>query len=257
MKLRVLGCDGGRNADYNTTALLFNEHVLIDGGTILSALTVEEAARITHIFLTHSHLDHLVDLPFLMDNTFGMRDAPIKIYGNQETLDDLMAHVFNDKIWPDFSKLPTKENGQFTLHTLQSEEEVNVGDLTFTPILVNHLIPTFGYKVENEDASFVFSGDTAPTERVWEIANECKKLKAVVVDVSFPKSLQNIANLSFHLSTEDVKHELKKLKKDCDVYLFHFKAKPSVEEEMIREIDEVRHFGRQLKSLRDYKRLTF
>lgn len=257
MKLRVLGCDGGRGTDYNTTALLFNDHVLIDGGTILSALTMEEAARITHIFLTHSHMDHLVDLPFLMDNTFGMRDEPIRIYGSQDTLDDLMTHIFNDKIWPDFSKLPTPENGQFTLHPIESEDVIDVGDLKFTPIAVDHLIPTFGYKVEGAHASFIFSGDTGPTERLWEIANECEKLKALVVDVSFPESLQEIADLSKHLSTKDVKEELKKLKRDCDVYLFHLKAKPSIEEEMVRELDEVRHYNRPLKLLREYKHLTF
>jgi ribonuclease BN (tRNA processing enzyme) len=248
MKLRILGCDGGRGMGYENTTLLFNDHILIDAGTIQTALTMEEALDITDIFFTHSHLDHIVDLPFLMDATFGSRPDPLHIYGIRPTIDAFMTHLFNNSIWPDFSKLPTKDSGQFDTTYIKPEVSYTVGDLTFTPIEVNHTIPCVGYKVEDDDGAIIFSGDTGPTDKLWEIANETENLKAVIVDLSFPVSEQYIADISGHMTAQDVEKELKKLKKDCDVYTFHYKV--GMGTLLAGQAKRISHFGKPLKPLR-------
>jgi ribonuclease BN (tRNA processing enzyme) len=255
MKIRVLGCDGGKGMGYNNTCFLFNDTVLIDAGTIQTVLTMEEALRITDIFFTHSHLDHIIDLPFLMDATFGSRADPLHLHGLQETIDALMEHLFNNRIWPDFSKLPTKEAGQFDTSYVEPEKKYTIGDLTFTPIEVSHTIPCVGYKVEDKESAIIFSGDTGPTDRLWEVANETKNLKAVIVDLSFPVSEQYVADISGHMTAQDVEKELHKLKKDCEVYAFHYKV--GMGTLLAGQSRRITHFGKQVKSLRLMETLEF
>lgn len=255
MKLRVLGCDGGRGLGYGNTTLLFNDHVLIDAGTIQSSLNLEEALKITDIFFSHSHLDHIIDLPFLLDATFEKRMSPLRVHGQKETLDPMMEHIFNNKIWPNFSHLPSKDKGQFTLHEIKPNKTYEADHLKFTPIRVDHTVPTVGYKVEDDHAAVIFTADTGPTEEIWEVANHTPNLKAVIVDLSFPVSEQHIADISKHMTADDIAEELKKLKVDCDVYAFHYKV--GMGGLLNAQAHKIKHFGKPIKSLRDYTELVF
>lgn len=254
MKLSVLGCDGGRGLGYDNTTLMFNDHVLIDAGTIQSELNLEDALKITDIFITHSHLDHLLDLPFLLDATFGKRSEPLRLHGTKETLDAMMTHIFNDKIWPDFSKLPVNGSGQFTLNYIKSGEVYKINGLAFMPFDVDHTVPTVGYKVFDDESTLVFSGDTGPVDSIWEVANASDNLKAVILDLSFPTSEQYIAGLSKHMTAHDVDRELKKLKKDCDVYVFHYKV--GLSSILDSQVGNIRHFNKPIKTLRHHKELV-
>lgn len=255
MKLKVLGCDGGRGMDYYTTALLFNNSVLIDAGTILSRISIEEALNITDIFFTHHHLDHILEFPFFIDATFAMRKKPLRIHAQKATLDALMKYLFNEHIWPDFSQLPTPEKGQFTLHEIKPEETYTAGGLRFTPVAVNHTVPTVGYRVEDDNAALIFSGDTGPTDRIWEIANKTKNLKAAILDLSFPNDMQNIADASKHMTANDVAQEVQKISQPCDIYTFHFKVAQA--EKLKQEMANISHANQPIKALRDFNELTF
>lgn len=254
MKLKVLGCDGGRGLGYNSTTFLLNDKVLIDAGTIQSQMTLEEALEVTDIFFTHSHLDHIVDFPFLLDATFEKRRAPLRVHGLKETLDPMMEHIFNNKIWPNFSELPTKGNGQFELHYIKPGKTYSAGGLKLTPIEVDHTVPTVGYKVEDDHGALVFSGDTGPTDKLWKVANETKNLEAVIVDLSFPINEQYIADISKHMTATDVEQELKKLKVDCDVYAFHYKV--GLASILETQTSRIMHFGKPVKALRNYQELV-
>lgn len=255
MKMRVLGCDGGRGLGYYSTGLLFNDRYLIDAGTILSALTVDEALEISDIFLTHSHLDHLCELPYLLDATFGRRPEPLRVHGQRETLEAMMAHLFNGVIWPDFSRLPSPDNGQFTLHEIEPGQEYRAGELSFLPIAVNHVVPTVGFRISDDNACVMFSGDTGPMQRFWEIANASEQLRAVIVDLSFPNDEQPVADISGHMTATDVAEELAKLHRDCRVYAFHYKVgKASV---LGSEASQLQHFGHPVETLRNASVLRF
>ena len=106
MEVRILGCSGGVGADLRTTTIMIDKDILIDAGTGLGDLNMTEMSRIRHIFLTHSHLDHITSIPFLVDTLFERIREPITIHAQQATIDALKAHIFNNVIWPDFTKLP-------------------------------------------------------------------------------------------------------------------------------------------------------
>ena len=109
MNIRILGCSGGIGVGLATTSMAIDHDILIDGGTGLGELTLDEMSAVRHIFLTHSHLDHIAGLPMLVDSIFERIHTPIVVHGRPETLAALREHVFNWVIWPDFSKLPNAD----------------------------------------------------------------------------------------------------------------------------------------------------
>ena len=254
MEIRVLGCDGGHGQDARATSLLVNDTVLIDAGNILSALSDKEMLEIGHLFLSHSHLDHIYDFPFFLDATFARGVKPLPVYGSDHTLSNLRSHVFNNVIWPDLASLPDS-GAQYVPRPLLPGQTVDVAGLHITPVPVNHIVPTYGYLIEDDEGAVLFSSDTGPCNEFWRIANACEKLKAVIVDLAFPNAMQNVADLSGHHTPDSLAKDLKKLRVDCDVYAFHFKV--GMMDEIRQEMANVTHRNIPVKALRDFDKLVF
>ncbi len=221
MQLRIMGCSGGEAEGERLTGLLINGTVAIDAGSITQALTVEEQIRIRHIFISHSHLDHICTLPFFTKNIFGHTTGPVEIHALPETLDSLRRHLFNDELWPDFSVIPTPHHPTIRYTEVEPERTYDVEGLHITPIRVNHLVPCVGYKVEDDHSAFIFTSDTAQTDRIYEVANQTKNLKLFITEASFPNEQGWLAEASKHLTPKMLGEELKKLKVDVPVGIYH------------------------------------
>lgn len=221
MKLRILGCSGGEAEGQRLTGFLVNDCVAIDAGCITQALSTPEQLAIRHIFLSHSHLDHICTLPFYTKNIFGRVGAPVEIHALPETLDVLRRHLFNDELWPDFSVIPSPDAPVIRYSELKAFEPMVVEGLVVTPIPVNHLVPTVGYLVEGEKSAFVFTSDTAETDAIYKAANACEKLKLFITEVSFPDEQAWLAEASRHLTPQKLGVELRKLQRDVEVAIFH------------------------------------
>lgn len=221
MELRVLGCSGGEAEGQRLTGLLVNGTVAIDAGSLTGSLTVKEQARLRHIFLSHSHLDHICTLPFYTKNVFGRIEAPVQIHALPETLDALRRHLFNDELWPDFSVIPTPDNPIIRYLELFPEQVLEVEGLRITPIAVNHLVPCVGYLVEDDHSAFLFTSDTAQTDRVYEVASATPNLRLFITEVSFPNAQGWLAEASKHLTPAMLGGELRKLHRDVPVAIYH------------------------------------
>lgn len=151
MEIKVLGCSGGVGGQLRTTTLLINDDVVIDAGTGLGDLSLQEMSRIRHIFLTHSHLDHITSIPFLVDTMFDTIKEPIIIHGLAATINALKKHIFNNVIWPDFSCLPSSENPVMKYQVMQPGEMVEIDNRKFEMIEVNHIVSGVGYRVESAE----------------------------------------------------------------------------------------------------------
>ena len=66
MRIEVLGCSGGIGDDRHSTSFLIDDDILLDAGSGAMRLTRAAMARIDHVFITHSHLDHILSLPLLL-----------------------------------------------------------------------------------------------------------------------------------------------------------------------------------------------
>jgi cAMP phosphodiesterase len=238
MKLRILGGHGGVTRGHAATSFLIDDSLLLDAGSVAETLSIEEQSNINHILISHSHLDHIKDLAFLCDNCFGMKKIPFQVYTHQTVINIIMAHLFNDAIWPDFTSLPNKENPTIQFHSLIPEKTISLGKYKITPVKVQHPNDAMGYIIDDGVGAILFTVDTGPTERIWELAKTVKNLKAIVTEVSFPNSLSKVAMASDHHTPASLKNELEKMPKDIPIILTHLK--PNFRDELFAEISALK-----------------
>lgn len=235
MKFRVLGCFGGQGPGFNLSGFLIEDRYLLDGGAASSTLSFEEQTKIDHILLTHAHLDHTCGIFFLADNVFGQRQTPITIYSIPFVINSLKEHMFNNVIWPDFTQIPNVDSPVIALKVIGEGISYSVGDLSVTPIAVNHSVPSVGYLVKGRRGAILYTGDTGPTNKIWKVVTSVKELKAIIVEISFPNRLQKIADLSGHLTPRSLQAEIGKAGHSFPpVFITHLK--PQFLEEISQEL---------------------
>jgi len=223
MKLRALGCSGGVGAGLRTTSLMVDEDILIDAGSGLGELYLEEMSRIRHIFLTHSHLDHVGFIPLLIDSVFERLHDPITVYAQAETIKALKDHIFNWVIWPDFSKLPSEDASVLRFEEMPPGTSVEIKGRIIESIGVNHTVPAVGYRVAQGAAAFAFTGDTTTNDTFWAALNSHGKLDLLIVECAFTNRQYKLAQVSHHYCPALLSQDLAKLKMQPEVYLTHLK----------------------------------
>ena len=218
------GCYGSELSEFHTTSFLINGSLLLDAGTVASVLTLDEQMEINHVILSHSHLDHTKDIFFLADNINIESNKSIEVISIHTVIETLRSHLLNFKIWPDFTVLPTTQKPVLKFKSIEAYQDFSIDGLTLKPIPVNHTVDAVGYIIRDKKSSILYTGDTGPTDRIWEEANRFPNLKAVIVETSFPNHLQRLAEQSGHLTPLMLKKQLDKLKNFHGfVLIFHMK----------------------------------
>jgi ribonuclease BN (tRNA processing enzyme) len=223
MKLRVLGCSGGISGNLRTTSMLLDDDILIDAGTGVGDLSLTELSAIDHVFLTHSHLDHVACVPFLVDTVNPMRDRPLTVHATAETVQILRQHLFNWKIWPDFTQIPDAQHPYMRYETFELGKAVVVGGRKITALPANHTVPAVGFHLDSGRASLVFSGDTTVNDALWEAVNRIENLRYLIVETAFCNAEQELAARSGHLTPDMLAGELRKLRRNPEIYITHLK----------------------------------
>jgi ribonuclease BN (tRNA processing enzyme) len=236
MKLRILGCSGGIGGCLRTTAMLVDDDVLIDAGTGVGDLSIAELTAIDHVFVTHAHMDHIAFIPLLVDTVGGMRTRPLVVHATQATLDILRSHVFNWKIWPDFSEIPSRQQPYLRFEPVHLGVTVMLGGRAITPVPANHVVPAVGYQVDSGRKSLVFTGDTTTNDELWKVVNRIENLRYLIIETAFCNRDRDLAIASKHLCPSMLADELAKLTRQPDVYIAHLK--PGEMELIMHEIDE-------------------
>ncbi len=244
MRLRVLGCSGGQVPGCNLSSYLLNDSLLIDAGSTTAALRLDEQEKIENILISHAHLDHCMNLAMLSDNLFDRHPGTIKVWAIPETISALSSSFFNDRIWPDFTRItsPARPTPIIALRELSEEQPTLIGGLKVTAVRVSHSVPGAGFIIESRDKAILYTGDTGPTDRLWEVARPVSSLSAVLAEVSFPNRLEEVARASGHLTPALLAGELVKLGRPAvAVYATHLK--PLHRDEIIEELKGVVGYG--------------
>jgi len=247
MRIKVLGCSGGVGPGLRTTSLLVDDELLIDAGTGVGDLSLTQMARIRDVFLTHSHLDHVAGLAFMADNLFDLINRPVKVHASSETLETLRTHLFNWKLWPDFSKLPDEVNPLLTWHQLKIGARHKFMRYELFSFHVVHTVPAVGYVLEGDRGTFAFTGDTYADDGLWATLNALPRLDKLMIEVAFANDDGELAKVSRHFTPELLGAELAKLEHKPRLYLTHHK--PGCEDDIEKEC-QVALKGRKYKHLR-------
>ena len=223
MEIEVLGSYGGESLECRLTCLLIEGRVALDAGSLTQALSIERQVGVRSILLSHSHMDHTSGLPFFIENVYGQSSGAIDLYASEATIYAIRKYLFNNATWPDFTRLPNHLLPAVRFHEIRSGVPVEIEGVRFTPIPVDHLVPTHGFLIEKDGVAVLWSSDTGPTERLWEVANRTRNLRALCIDTSFDNSLQEVADVSLHLTPRTLERELEKLQAKVPVLLHHLK----------------------------------
>jgi len=233
MELSILGCSGGVGSGLRTTTLKLDQQVLIDAGTGLGDLSLTEMEQIRHIFLTHSHMDHITSIPLLIDSIFDRIDEPIIIHGLEATIQALKTHIFNNVIWPDFSILPNSANPVMGYQVMSPGETTELNGLKIEMIPVNHIVPGVGYRVDTGKNVFAFSGDTTTNDTFWNALNQHNKLDLLIVEAAFPNREIELCRRAGHYCPKILAEDILKLNHKPEIYISH--NKPGDEDVIFQE----------------------
>ena len=244
MKVRVLGCSGAIGKDCRTTSFLIDHDLLVDAGTGVGDLTLAEMRAIDHVLLTHSHLDHVAALPLMVDAAAAGRCKPLQVHALQPTIDALKAHIFNNTIWPDFSKIPSPAAPFITFHPLEIGQTLELAHKHIEVLPAVHTVPAAGYAISgsplatprpDSNGAWVFTGDTEQNPALWARINQLK-VAMLVIETAFSNRESDLARRSLHLSPQALASEL-----DCiapgtsyPIYITH--TKPAETELIMTEI---------------------
>lgn len=238
MHIRVLGCSGAIGKDCRTTSFLLDDNVLVDAGTGVGDLTLEELQRIDHVLLTHSHMDHIAALPLMLDSVAGLRSQALTVHALAPTLQALKDHVFNHTIWPDFSVIPSPEAPFVRFQALEVGRQLTVGGKAVEVLPAVHTVPAVGYAVAGARGHWVFSGDTERNPAFWQRVNQLD-VGMLVIETAFSEREAVLAKRALHLAPQTLAQELAQIvyppSGRYPVYITH--TKPAETEAIFAEVE--------------------
>ncbi|MBR9906924.1 MAG: 3',5'-cyclic-nucleotide phosphodiesterase [Gammaproteobacteria bacterium] len=241
MNLKFLGASGGLggsvSANNGSTCVQVADDILIDVGTGITALNLQQMQKVRHVFLTHSHSDHICCLPMLLGNLFNVADAeqPVTVYGSHDTLEAIREHVFNWVVWPDMRELPSKEKPLLRLQEIEAGEVFQFDDITLEPFKTYHTVPTLGFAVRRTGTQTVFVADSGYAESVVANLNGLGPIDDIILECSFPNELEAVANQSCHLTPALCEKLLSELAvQPRNIWINHLK--PDVEQQIIPQL---------------------
>ncbi|MGK6308152.1 3',5'-cyclic-nucleotide phosphodiesterase [Variovorax sp. DT-64] len=240
MQVRVLGCSGAIAKDCRTTSFLVDSDLLVDAGTGVGDLSLEEMGAIDDVVLTHSHLDHVAALPLMLDAVASRRNKPLRVHALRATIEALRAHVFNNVIWPDFASIPSLEAPFVSFHDIVVGQELQLGtqapkNIEVLPAV--HTVPACGYAVRCAKGGphWVFSGDTERNPAFWQRVNQLD-VAMLVIETAFSNREQALARRSLHLSPATLADELAHIPVDKGYPIYITHTKPAETEEIMSQI---------------------
>jgi ribonuclease BN (tRNA processing enzyme) len=251
LNLHVIGCHGGETPKHRTSAFVLGERLAIDAGSLTSGMELDAQCALEAVIVSHAHLDHVRDLATIADNRCQNDCAPLVIAATKGTLAILKKHFFNNLLWPDFSVIPSKRRPAIKYLELKPEKPVMVAGYEVRAIPVSHTIECCAFAIRGRDGTLAYSGDTGPTERLWEVLNGTDDLKALLMEVSFPNHLHGLAKASGHHTPESLGIEMRKLERSKELPVLLYHIKPSFQSMVERECARLKRLNLAVCALGD------
>jgi 3',5'-cyclic-nucleotide phosphodiesterase len=250
--LRVIGCHGGETPKHRTSAFVVDDRIAIDAGSLTSGMELKAQCALDAVLVSHAHLDHVRDLATIADNRSQNGSAALVVAGTKQTIGVLAKHFFNNLLWPDFSKIPTARRPSIRYLELSPERPVMIAGYEVTAIRVDHTIDCSAFTIRAGNRVLAYSGDTGPTDRLWQVLGAIDGLRALLMEVSFPNDQARLARVSGHHTPETLARDLRKLPgaKELPTLLYHIK--PSFQAKVERECARLRGLNLTVCALGDH-----
>jgi ribonuclease BN (tRNA processing enzyme) len=194
--------------------------VAVDAGALATVLGVAEQAAITDVLLTHSHLDHVRDLPLAVINGDRTR-RPLRVHGSAETLGAVRRHLFNREVWFDAFGL---EQPLAVAVPVVPGPPIEIAGFRVTAFPLRHTVPSLGWLVDDGSAAVFFAGDTDQEDCLGPVvAAAGGRLRAVFLECSFPDASAEFARMTGHLTPASFARAAAAVPAGVPVYATHLK----------------------------------
>lgn len=238
LSILPLGCYGSDLENKKCISMQITPSTIIDTGSLMSSLEVPQLLEIKNVIITHSHFDHIKNLPIFADFMLSLGNHIFTVYTTKKIMDEIKTHVLNDLIWPDFTKLPTSKKPTINFQPIEFEKPFSLDGIEFLPVEVNHLVESIGFIIRKEGQAIAYSGDTYLCDNFVDHVNDDRTVRTICWETSFPNRLEHIAVASKHLTPGLLEKELSKLKRRHEIHTFHLK--PNLEDEIITDIKSIK-----------------
>ena len=231
---------------------MLDDRIAIDAGSLTSGMDLPAQCKLEACLVSHAHLDHIRDLATIADNRSQNRCPPLVVAGTKQTIAILKKHFFNGLLWPDFTKIPSAAKPIIVYQVLKPEVVTEIAGYKVRAIMVTHTIDCCAFVVEGPNGAIAYSGDTGPTDRLWEVLNGTKNLRAMLMEVSFPNREQKLATASGHHTPRTLAIELKKHHRWKELPFILYHIKPVFQAEVERECAKLRGLNLTVPNLGDH-----
>lgn len=249
--VKILGSSGSKTKTSGTSSFQVSKNIIIDTGNVINTLG-DECIDINHIFISHSHSDHITDLPFIIETFFEYRKETLKVYALNETIQHLQEHFFNNLIWPDFTKInfPNTNTKALEFIEISINKPSVFGEYEIKAIPANHIKGSCGFVITKNESAYILSGDTGTNFELIDEINQNEKIKSLLIECSYPNSMSELAHTTKHLNPILLQDMLKNIKRN-DVSIFLYHQKYAYKEQIKKDVEELGIFKNGGKFLED------
>jgi ribonuclease BN (tRNA processing enzyme) len=240
MEIKILGAHASESKKARCISFLIDNVLAIDAGGLSATLSWRDKKRIKTVLLTHSHFDHIKDIPLVALSLF-RNNATIKIYSLPVVNASVANHLLDGTIYPVLQKLPV-DKPTVSFHKIVPYKEQKIGDYRVLAVPVNHTVDTIGYQVgDSAGKALFYTADTGPGLAIhWQRLS----FQLLIIDTTFPNSYEKYARDTGHLTPRLLLAELMALRevKGCLPQVVAVHRDPLLAKRIAREIAEVSAF---------------
>ncbi len=203
MQIRILGAHAIEAGGARSAAILVDEVLALDAGSLCASLSLSQQQRLKAILLTHYHYDHVRDIPFVGMNLAHM--GTVSIYSTSAVFDTLSAHLFDDVMYPDFRRWPESQPA-LRLVTIEPHSPFEMDGYSVLAVPVPHSVPCVGFQLTSPQGKRLFyTSDTgAGLSECWQYVSP----DLLITELTLPQKMEEWAKRSGHLTPQLLKAEL-------------------------------------------------
>ncbi|MBA3314352.1 MAG: MBL fold metallo-hydrolase [Planctomycetota bacterium] len=194
MRVELLGTSGFHPTEKRHTScvLLPEQGIVFDAGTGMFRLTSRLRSKSVAIFLSHSHLDHIIGLTYLLPPLCDGTIERATIYGSARSIGAVRDHLFAEEVFP--VPLP------FEFVEVTAPVDVPGGGRLMHRVQ-EHPGGSFGYRIDWPGKSFAYVTDTTADGTGLDFI---RGVDLLIHECNFPDDMRDLAVRTGHSHTTPV-----------------------------------------------------